>query len=71
MDDAARLRRFIFELTYETCRMLRHYLERLKHPNDGEAELELYLKKVQIFLSHSKHDFKRRADSSFNPRSAL
>ena len=46
----------IGELTYEFCRMLRHYLEHLKHPAEEEAALEAYLKKVQIFLSHSKHD---------------
>lgn len=50
------LQRLIGELTYEFCRMLRHYLERLKHPADDEAALDAYLKKVQIFLSHSKHD---------------
>lgn len=49
-------RQLIGELTYEFCRMLRHYLEHLKHPREEEATLEGYLKKVQIFLSHSKHD---------------
>lgn len=48
--------RLIRELTYEFCRMLRHYLEHLKHPAEEQAALEAYLKKVQIFLSHSKHD---------------
>ncbi len=48
--------RLIRELAYEFCRMLRHYLEHLKRPAEDEAALELYLKKVQIFLSHSKHD---------------
>lgn len=43
-------------LTYEMCRMLRHYLERLKHPMEDDDALGAYLKKVQIFLSHSKHD---------------
>lgn len=42
------LRRLIGELAYEFCRMLRHYLERLKHPADEEAALDAYLKKVQI-----------------------
>lgn len=49
-------RRLIRELTYEFCRMLRHYLERLKHPTEEETALDSYLHKVQIFLSHSKHD---------------
>ncbi|MDF3883638.1 toll/interleukin-1 receptor domain-containing protein [Cupriavidus basilensis] len=44
------------ELTYEFCRMLRHYLEHLKHATEDESALNDYLKKVQIFLSHSKHD---------------
>lgn len=48
--------RLISELTYEFCRMLRHYLEHLKQPEKDEDELLNYLKKVQIFLSHSKHD---------------
>jgi TIR domain len=50
------MRQLIGELTYEFCRMLRHYLEHLKRPAEEEAALEGYLKKVQIFLSHSKHD---------------
>ncbi|MCU0091939.1 TIR domain-containing protein [Pseudomonas koreensis] len=45
-------------LTYQFCRMLRHYLEHLKRPSEDEEALEAYLKKVQIFLSHSKHDDK-------------
>lgn len=48
--------RLIRELAYEFCRMLRHYLEHLKRPAEEETALEAYLKKVQIFLSHSKHD---------------
>jgi hypothetical protein len=48
--------RLIAELTYELCRMLRHYLEHLKRPGESDTSLEAYLKKVQIFLSHSKHD---------------
>jgi hypothetical protein len=48
--------RLVRELTYEFCRMLRHYLEHLEHPEDEEGELDKFLQKVQIFLSHSKHD---------------
>lgn len=51
-----RRRRLIFELTYGFCRMLRHYLEHLKRPAEEEASLTAYLRNVQIFLSHSKHD---------------
>ena len=56
LDADARLRRLISDLTYQLCRMLRSYLEHLRRPNEKEAALEQYLKKVQVFLSHSKHD---------------
>lgn len=46
----------VSSLTYEFCRMLRHYLAHLTHPAEEEAALAAYLKKVQVFLSHSKHD---------------
>lgn len=48
--------RLISGLTYEFCLMLRHYLEHLKHPVESEEALTRYLRRVQIFLSHSKHD---------------
>ena len=51
-----RQQQLVGKLTYEFCRMLRHYLERLKHPTEAEDTLERYLRKVQVFLSHSKHD---------------
>jgi hypothetical protein len=51
-----RQRKLVGELTYEFSRMLRHYLEHLKRPAENEDALEGYLKKVQVFLSHSKHD---------------
>jgi hypothetical protein len=51
-----RQQRLVGELTYEFSRMLRHYLEHLKHPAEPEEALERYLKNVQVFLSHSKHD---------------
>lgn len=51
-----RERKLIADLTYQFCRMLRSYLERLKHPTEEEGALEQYLRKVQLFLSHSKHD---------------
>lgn len=49
-------RRLTAALTYAFCRLLRHYLEHLTRPEEEEDALEAYLKKVQIFLSHSKHD---------------
>lgn len=54
--EAERRGRLIRELAYEFCRMLRHNLEHLKRPAEDETALLAYLKKVQIFLSHSKHD---------------
>ena len=48
--------RLIRELSYEFSRMLRHYIEHLKHPEEDAESLERYLEKVQVFLSHSKHD---------------
>jgi hypothetical protein len=55
-NEVPRLRRLIVELTYELCRMLRYHLEHLKHPQEEEDALERFLQKVQIFISHSKHD---------------
>jgi hypothetical protein len=47
----------IREITYQTCRLLRLHLAHLAHPSmSTEEELEEYLKKVRVFLSHSKHD---------------
>lgn len=48
--------RLISEQTYEFCRMVRYYLEHLKRPGEESEALIRYLQKVQIFLSHSKHD---------------
>ena len=54
--EESRQQRLISELTYEFSRMLRHYLEHLRRPTKSEKALGKYLRKVQIFLSHSKHD---------------
>ncbi|MBU2857626.1 TIR domain-containing protein [Acidithiobacillus ferrooxidans] len=51
-----RQQQLVGELAYEFSRMLRHYLEHLKRPAEDENALEGYLRKVQVFLSHSKHD---------------
>lgn len=56
IDEGARTRRLISSLAYQFARMLRYYLERLRHPADEDEELGRYLKKVQVFLSHSKRD---------------
>ena len=55
-NDTERAQRLIRELSYEFSRMLRHYIEHLKHPVDDARDLERYLENVQVFLSHSKHD---------------
>lgn len=54
--DAERGQRLVRELVYEFSRMLRHYLAHLRHPEADAKGLGNYLEKVQIFLSHSKHD---------------
>ena len=54
--DAERGQRLVRELLYAFSRMLRHYLAHLRHPEADGKGLEHYLEKVQIFLSHSKHD---------------
>lgn len=48
--------RLLNELNYELCRMLRHYIEHLDRPSASNESLMTYLKKVQVFISHSKHD---------------
>lgn len=63
-------RRLTAALTYAFCRLLRHYLEHLTRPEVEEDALEAYLKKVQIFLSHSKHD-QHGEDIARNVRSRL
>jgi len=46
--------RLIGELSYTFCRMLRVYLARAKSENSDSYEQ--FIKKTNIFLSHSKHD---------------
>ena len=49
VDQDGRARRLVREVTYETGRMLRTMLE-------GDPDLASHMKKVRVFLSHSKHD---------------
>ena len=51
--NADRERRLVSDLTCEFIRMLRH---RLRGPEAAEAPLADYLEKIQVFISHSKHD---------------
>lgn len=53
---AERTRRLTSDLTHEFCRILRHRLDHLGSAADGEASLGRYLDRIQVFLSHSKHD---------------
>ncbi|MBB6487933.1 toll/interleukin-1 receptor domain-containing protein [Rhizobium lusitanum] len=55
-DVQSRTDALIGHLTFQFCRMLRHYLAHLKKPGKSEKALLRFLKKVDIFLSHSKHD---------------
>lgn len=50
-----RVQRLIRELLYEFTRMLRHRLAQLKNVGKQD-DLDGYLKALNIFLSHSKHD---------------
>ena len=54
-DGEQREQRLIRTLTHEFSRMLRSHLARLQQPR-GEDSLDQYLKKVNVFLSHSKRD---------------
>ncbi|WP_372013893.1 toll/interleukin-1 receptor domain-containing protein [Tistrella mobilis] len=56
MEPKARTGRLISVLSYQFARMLRAYLERLRYPAEPDDELQRYLKRVQVFLSHSKWD---------------
>ena len=51
-----RLERLIADLTHEFCRMIRHRLDRLRQPDDAHSPFSRYLEKIEIFISHSKHD---------------
>ncbi|WP_109316745.1 toll/interleukin-1 receptor domain-containing protein [Pseudovibrio ascidiaceicola] len=51
-----KIQRLIRELAYEMCRMLRLLLTELENPEADRNSLTGYLKKVEVFLSHSKHD---------------
>lgn len=54
--DTAREQRLVSSLTYEFSRMLRYRLDLFRHPEVAETPLAGYLEKVQVFISHSKHD---------------
>ena len=53
VSDANPAQRLTSDLTHEFCRMLRH---RLRSTASREEPLAGHLEKIQVFLSHSKHD---------------
>ena len=54
--NAIREQRLVCDLTYEFNRMLRHHLDLIRQPEEAKASLADYLQKIQVFISHSKHD---------------
>lgn len=54
--EAERNRRLASNLTHEFCRLLRHHLDGHGRSDGEEVPLEHYLEKIQVFISHSKHD---------------
>ena len=56
MDTESRDLDLVSDLTYQFCRLLRAYLYQLLNPDAPPQTLRNYLEKVQVFLSHTKHD---------------
>ncbi|MCY3954820.1 MAG: toll/interleukin-1 receptor domain-containing protein [Nitrospira sp.] len=54
--DVEREQQLVSNLTYQFSRMLRHRLDLLRRPEASNAPLSRYLEKIQVFISHSKHD---------------
>lgn len=51
-----RCRRLVRETTHELIRHLRHRLHRQTRPESSDSSLSEYAQKIQVFISHSKHD---------------
>lgn len=49
-------RRLVCDLTNEFSRMLRYRLDLFRRPEVAEKPFPEYLKRFQVFISHSKHD---------------
>jgi TIR domain len=49
-------RRLLTSLSYQFCRMLRHYLEYQEQLGEPSQQLLGFLRRVDVFISHSKHD---------------
>ena len=54
--EESRNRRLTSDLTHEFCRMLRYRLDEIQNPDSGKLSFRRHLEKIQIFISHSKHD---------------
>lgn len=54
--EKSKIVRLVTALSYQFCRMLRAYLEHLEHPELQADDLLRFLRRVDVFLSHSKHD---------------
>jgi len=50
------IQRLISDLTHEFCRMLRHKFDQHRYSDGVDSGLGHYLKKIKVFISHSKHD---------------
>lgn len=50
------VQRLISDLAHEFCRMLRHKFDQHRYPDGTDSDLGRYLKKIKVFISHSKHD---------------
>jgi hypothetical protein len=46
----------ISRLTYDLSRQLRTYIASMEHPEVATEQLAVFLERVSVFLSHSKHD---------------
>lgn len=53
---AERSQRLVRDLTLEFCLILRHRLGSIRRPGSEAPSLANYLEKIQVFISHSKHD---------------
>ncbi|RYZ89137.1 MAG: TIR domain-containing protein, partial [Proteobacteria bacterium] len=51
-----RISKMMSSITYQLCRMVRFSLAKLENPLNEDEQIENYIQRVQVFLSHSKHD---------------
>ena len=51
-----RLEWLIAVLTHGFCHMIQHRLNQLRHADGARSPFSRYLEKIEVFVSHSKHD---------------